>query len=161
MVIVLMGTAGAGKTTIGRALAAVLDWRFVEGDAYHTPANIERMRLGEALTDDDRASWLAILHQVIARAIDRRDPTIVACSALKERYRNQLAGGLKLVRFVHLTADPEVLRDRLMSREHHFAGPALLTSQLATLEKPADALTLDTSKDPAITIGRIRDELGI
>jgi gluconokinase len=161
MVIVLMGAAGSGKTTIGRALAQVLGWRFVEGDDYHTPAHVEQMRRGEALTDEDRAAWLEMLHQVIARAIDRREPAVLACSALKERYRDQLARGLKPVRFVHLTADPEVLRARLASREHHFAGPSLLSTQLAALEKPADALTLDTSKDPAITIGRIREELGV
>lgn len=161
MVIVLMGTAGSGKTTIGRALAAVLHWQFVEGDDYHTPAHIEQMRRGEALSDADRASWLQILHEVIARAIDRREPVIVACSALKERYRDLLAGSLTPVRFVHLTADPEILRDRLTMRAHHFAGAALLASQLATLEKPADTLTLDTSKDQAITLGRIRDEFGV
>jgi gluconokinase len=161
MVIVLMGAAGAGKTTIGRALAAELGWPLIDGDDYHEPANIEKMRRGEALSDAERSGWLQALHGVIARAIDRREHTVVACSALKERYRDVLAGGLKPIRFVYLTAPETVLHERLSRRENHFAGPALLASQLAVLEEPADALTLDTSRDPASTIAHIRTELGL
>jgi gluconokinase len=161
MVIVLMGAAGAGKTTLGKALAAELGWPFVEGDDYHTPEHIAQMRRGEPLTDAERAPWLELLHEVIARAIERRESLVIACSALKARYRDVLAGGLKPVRFVHLTAETAVLRERLAARQHHFAGPALLESQLASLEVPVGVLTLDTSKDLAISLGRVHNELGV
>src|SRR6185295_19670532 len=101
-----MGVAGAGKTTIGQRLAAELGWRFVEGDALHTPAAVEQMRAGTPLTDADRESWLNALHAIVAAAADRRQPLILSCSALKARYRQTLRGDLRGVRFVYLEADP-------------------------------------------------------
>src|SRR5689334_17078783 len=142
-----MGVAGSGKTLVGRALAAELGWRFEDADAYHSPANVEKMRAGTPLTDADRTPWLAALHDVVARAVDRREPLVLACSALKARYREAIAGGLRRVRFVYLAADERTLRHRLQTREH-FAGPALLASQLATLEPPLDAVTVDATRSP-------------
>lgn len=161
MVIVLTGVAGAGKTTVGRALAAALACRFVDGDDYHAPPAIAKMRAGMPLTDADRAPWIASLHRVIAAAVDRREPLVVACSALREAYRRALRDDLRGVRFVFLQADQPTLRHRLATRVSHFAGPALLDSQLATLEPPTDALTVDATLPPPRIVDRIRYELGL
>ena len=156
-----MGVAGSGKTTIGRALAAALGWPFVDADDYHSPPNIEKMRRGTPLTDADRAPWLAALRGRIVRALERREPLVLACSALKEQYRSALAGGLRQVRFVHLTAPEAVLRERLAARRDHFARANLLDSQLATLEPPSDALTIDATKSLETSISEIRYEFGL
>jgi carbohydrate kinase (thermoresistant glucokinase family) len=161
VVVVLIGAAGAGKTTVGRALAASLGWRFVDGDDYHSPASVAKMRAGVPLTDDDRVPWLASLHRDIARVLDRREHLVVACSALKERYRRTLAGDLRRIRFAFLKADEATLRQRLANRPNHFAGPALVASQLATLEEPADALTIDAARPPDQIVAAIRYELGV
>src|SRR4030095_13764818 len=137
-----MGVAGSGKTTFGRALAAALRWPFIDADDYHSPQNVEKVRSGPPLPDSDRAPWLAALHARIVRALDRRDPLVLACSALKEQYRRTLADGTSRVRFVHLTAPESTRRERLATRPDHFARPNLLESQLAALEPPADALTI-------------------
>ena len=158
---IIMGVAGAGKTTIGRRLAAELGWRFIEGDELHTPAAVEQMRKGTPLTDADRESWIAALHAIIAAAADRRDPLVLSCSALKERYRQALRGDLRRVRFVYLEADPDTLGRRLADRPGHFAGPALLPSQLAALEPPDDAITIDGTRPPDQIVHTIRRELGL
>ena len=100
VVVIVMGAAGAGKTTVGRALAAALDWPFVEGDDYHGAAAVEKIRSGIGLTDADRAPWLAAIHRVMAHALDRREHRVIACSALRERYRETLRSGLRPVRFL-------------------------------------------------------------
>jgi gluconokinase len=161
MVIVIMGPAGAGKTTIGQALAAELGWRFVDGDEAHPPGNIEKMHAGIPLTDADREPWLTALHAIAAQAIGRGQPTVIACSALKERYRQLLRGGLDPVRFVYLQATEAVLQRRLAERASHFFNPALLATQLAALEEPADALLVDATWPPARILGAIRYEFGV
>jgi gluconokinase len=161
VVVIVMGVAGAGKTTIGRALAAEFGWRFVEGDELHTPAAVEQMRAGIALTDADRESWIAALHGIIAAATNRRESLVLSCSALKERYRKALRGDLRRVRFVYLEADGETLGRRLASRAGHFAGASLLPSQLATLEPPADAITIDATHPPDQIVQTIRLQLGV
>jgi gluconokinase len=163
VVIVLMGAAGAGKTTIGRALAAELGWMFIEGDDRHPRANIEKIRTGRALTDADRAPWLATLHAAIARSVDRREPLVLACSALKRRYREVLGGDCRGVRFVFLNAPKAALAKRLASRPDHFAGVSILDSQLATLEEPSadEALIVDATAPPEQILGAIREAFGL
>jgi gluconokinase len=165
VVVVIMGAAGAGKTTIGRALATQLGWSFVDGDDLHPQENVRKMHAGIGLTDADRAPWLAALHAVIAQAIDRREGVVLACSALKRRYREILRGDCRNVRFVHLRApEPELLR-RLTTRREHFAGPNLIGSQLATLEEPAlderQAIIVDATAPPARILDTIREQFGL
>jgi carbohydrate kinase (thermoresistant glucokinase family) len=161
VVVFIIGAAGAGKTTVGQTLARELGWRFVEGDDYHAPESIAKMRDGIPLNDADRAPWLARLHAVAATAIDRREHAVIACSALKQRYRELLRGTLRGVRFVFLEAGEPTLRGRLEQRSHHFAGPALLASQIADLEEPADAVTVDATRPVAEIVATIRYELGL
>jgi len=161
--VVVTGAAGSGKTTIGRALSDALGWPFIDGDDYHAPASIAKMRAGVALTDADRAPWLASLHREIGAAVGRRAPLAVACSALRESYRRTLRGDLQTVRFVLLDADEQTLRRRLEERTGHFAGPSLVPTQLATLQRPDgwDVLTVDATRPPAQIVERIRYEFGV
>ncbi len=161
MVVILMGAAGAGKTTVGRALALELGWPFVDGDHHHPAANIQKMARGEGLTDADREGWLQRLRADVERAISRREHLVMACSALKARYRDTLAGGLAPVRFVYLRADPALLRERIARRAGHFTTPAIVTTQMHDLEEPAAALVLDAALDPSTLIRHIRHEFGL
>lgn len=162
MVIVLMGPAGSGKTFVGTALAERLGWAFVDADDHHPPANVAKMARGYALTDADRIGWLDALRAIVSRAIDRREPLVLACSALSAQHRTQLVGALRPVRFVYLKTAPEVLRERLVTRRGHFAKSDLLDSQLTTLEEPgADALVVDGAADVETIIGHIRLEFGV
>jgi len=156
-----MGVSGAGKTTAGTALASALGWRFVEGDELHPAANKDKMRAGIPLSENDRTPWLAALHAVIVQAIDRREHLVVACSALKERYRAVLRGDCRGVRFVYLKVAQGVAVERSAVRVGHFAGPALVPSQFATLEEPEDALTIDATLPPDQIVAAIRREFGI
>ena len=144
-IIIIMGVSGAGKTTVGRALAERLGWLFVEGDDFHPAANVRAMASGHALTDADRGPWLVALRARIDALIEADECAVVACSALKHAYRRELAGerGGREVRFVQLDVPPEVLRARLEARRQHFMPPALLDSQLRTLEPSATALHVD------------------
>lgn len=162
-IIAVMGPAGAGKTTIGLALARSLGWRFLDADDFHSAANVEKMRSGIGLTDDDRAPWLAAMHDALEQALTGGTSVVLACSALKESYRRALApkAAGSRIRFVYLHADEAVLRERLAHRTGHYAGPQLLASQLETLEEPRDALWVDASCPPAEIVSRIRDALAL
>jgi gluconokinase len=161
VVVVIMGPSGAGKTTVGRALAAALGWAFVEGDGLHSPANIEKMRRGEGLSDADREPWLQAIARLAGDALDRGVPTVIACSALKAHYRDVIRADRAGVHFVYLKAHPHLLRHRLATRAGHFAGPALVESQLATLEEPHDdAITIDAALPPEEIVTAIRRALG-
>jgi carbohydrate kinase (thermoresistant glucokinase family) len=144
-VVIIMGVCGAGKTTVGRALAERLQWEFIEGDDFHPKSNIAAMAAGHPLTDADRAPWLAALRRRIEDILATGGHAVIACSALKHSYRSVLAGdeGGDEIRFVHLDVSPEELRRRLSTRVHHFMPPELLASQLATLEESRTALLVD------------------
>jgi carbohydrate kinase (thermoresistant glucokinase family) len=161
VIIVLTGPSGAGKTTIGQALAAALGWPFIEGDEFHTPGNLDKIRRGVPLIDRDRGPWLERLHQAIGARVDRRESAVLACSALKQRYRATLRGSLRGIRFVALLAPEPVLRARLETRPGHLAGPEILPSQLADLEVSDDAVVMDATRDQSELIRQIRDEFGL
>jgi gluconokinase len=149
LVAVVMGVAGSGKTTLGRLLAEALGGAFVEGDDFHPPANIAKMSGGAPLDDADRLPWLQALAGAI-RDWRRKDrPTVLACSALRQAYRDVLSGGAAEVQFVHLRAAPALIAGRLARRQGHFMPAALLDSQFAALEEPTDAIILDAAGDPA------------
>ena len=144
--LVVMGVSGAGKTTIGKALADHLGAEFLEGDRFHPPANIAKMSRGEALDDIDRAPWLDRLGEELARRGGEGRDVVLACSALKHAYRDRLRRFCPALRFVYLRGDPEMIRARLAARHGHFMPPELLESQFAALQEPgADeaAITVD------------------
>ncbi len=161
MVIVLMGVTASGKTTVGTLLARDLGWDFYDADDYHSAANIEKMRHGVPLTDEDRQPWLAALNALLqARTREQRN-VVLACSALKDGYRETLAAGVPDVRFVHLHASPSLIAARLAARQGHFMNPALLDSQFAVLEEPRGALDVDASLSPAAIVSTICRAYGL
>lgn len=137
--IVLMGVAGSGKTTVGRLAAKRLGWRFIEGDDLHSPENRAQMREGRPLSDAQRRPWLDRVRRAVEASLARGESVVVACSALRPSHRSRLARGDARVRFLWLDVPPERLRARLEARRGHFAGAALLASQLAVLDIEADA----------------------
>jgi gluconokinase len=160
MVIVLMGVSGAGKTTVGRLLAEALGAEFAEGDAYHPPENIEKMRRGIPLEDEDRWPWLQILVAQIDRWLAAGTTVVLACSALRQSYRDVLAQGRPGVRFVHLEGDRALIRRRLDARRGHYMPAILLDSQFAALEPPADAITVNVTGAPEAIVAEIVRHLG-
>ena len=141
-----MGVVGAGKTTVGSLLAQKLGWRFADADDFHSAANVEKIRRGIPLDDPDRAPWLSALHNAILRWNAERQNAVLACSALKRKYRDAL--GADGVRFVYLKGDYELIEQRLQARAGHFASDSILKSQFEDLEKPADAITVEIDKSP-------------
>ena len=160
MFVVITGVAGSGKTTVGKLLAHDLGWPFHEGDDFHPAANVEKMRRGEALTDTDRQPWLDALRAMIQSAVEIGEKGVLACSALKRRYREHLRVNDQVV-FVHLAATPELIAHRLQQRKGHFMNPSLLKSQFATLETAQSELTADASLPPAVLVQQLRDSLHI
>ncbi len=161
MIVIVMGVAGSGKSTVGALLARRLGWRFIEADDYHSRTEIEHMLAGQPLSDDERQPWLAKLRQVLLECVTRNQNAILACSALKESYRRQLNVDAEAVRFVYLKGDPAVIRQRLQQRAGHFAHENLLASQYAALEEPDNALTIAVDDAPERLAQRISDGLGL
>ena len=160
MILVVMGVTGSGKTVVGSALAQALGWPFLDGDDFHPPANVAKMASGTPLVDADRWPWLDRLAQEAGALLARGASAVLACSALKQVYRDRLAACAKTpgdVRFVHLKGDFDTIAARLAARKHRYMPASLLASQFATLEEPADAIIVDASATIADEVARIRE----
>ena len=155
----MMGVSGSGKTTLGTRVAKELGWEFADGDDFHSPLNIEKMARGIPLTDMDRAPWLASLRQLIEGWLNSGREGVLACSALKTEYREELKVNSQ-VAFVYLKASPELLRERMRSRSGHYMKAGMLESQLATLEEPRDAIVVDVSGPIEESVAEILQAIG-
>jgi gluconokinase len=154
--VAVMGVAGSGKTTVGRALANAMGWCFHDGDSLHPASNIAKMSRGEPLTDQDRAPWIASIAELVDRHRRSGRSVVIAYSALKKAYRTALTNHASDVTFVYLRGAPQLLEERLRNRNGHFMGPEMLASQLADLEEPTDAIIVDVSRTvDAIVTGLI------
>ena len=160
MVVIVMGVTGAGKTTVGRALAESLGWEFHDGDELHSEASKRKMHRGIALDDADRAPWLSAIRKLILVMLSESRSGVVACSALKQSYRDVIVVDPDLVKVVYLKGSKEVIAERLSHRSGHFMNPDLLQSQFDTLEEPRDAIVVDISMASEAIVREIRKRLG-
>jgi len=159
MVVILMGVAGAGKTTVGRRLAESLGWEFVDADDFHPPANVEKMRRGLPLEDEDREPWLRALAAAIDEWLRAGAHVVLACSALKEKYRAVLRRDPARVRFVYLKIPPHVAAARVAARHGHFMKRALVDDQFKALEEPTNAIVVDATGNPDEIVQRLRSSI--
>ena len=160
MIVIIMGTTGAGKTTIGTMLATQLNWQFADADTFHPPANIEKMSHGIPLTDADRAPWLEAMRKSILEWIAAGKNAVLACSALKRAYRDELRPSPE-VKIVYLKGDYALFAERIRHRHGHFAGEQILAGQFADLEEPTDAITIDAAHSPEEIVAEIRKRLAL
>ena len=160
LIIVVIGVAGSGKTTIGTMLAAAMKCTFLEGDSLHPKENIDKMSHGIPLTDSDRGPWLSAIHARMLDYFERGQDLIVGCSALKQSYRRVLAKGIPIT-WVYLKGSRALIRSRLARRSNHFMKVDLLASQFDALEEPDDALVMDVSASPSVIVERILSQLRI
>jgi gluconokinase len=163
VIAIVFGVSGAGKTTIGRLLAQELGWHFYEADDFHSQANINKMRRGIPLTDEDRSPWLESLRRLIKRSLEAGQNAVLACSALKRAYREQLHVSDEL-KFVFLCGDYALIEKQLRKRRGHFMNPELLQSQFADLEEPKpdeDVITLELGRTPEEIVEEIKAKLPV
>jgi len=161
MLLLVMGVAGVGKTTVGTELARQLGWTFLDADDDQPPDNVDQMRAGIALTDAERAPWLAAVRARVQRHLARGENVVLACSALKQAYRDYLTTGAGRAVVVQLAAPEAILRTRLSARRNHFMPRTLLHSQLEALEPPTDAIVIDSAMPVGDVVATIRAALGI
>ena len=159
-VMILMGVTGSGKTTIGTRVASRLGWTFLDADDFHSAANKAKMQSGTPLSDADRLPWLQSIHDELVRRAAHGENIVLACSALKQCYRDILSDGLE-VKVVYLKDSFEHLQHRIEERHGHFAGRGILPGQFADLEEPRDALVVDAAKPPAQVVDEILVKLGV
>jgi gluconokinase len=161
VVVIIFGVSGAGKTTIGELLARELGWHFYEADDFHSPANVEKMRHGVPLTDEDRWPWLDSLRELVKRCVAAGENAVLACSALKRAYRKHLRVSAE-VKFVFLHGDYALIANQLKRRRGHFMNPALLQSQFTDLEEPGpdeETLTSELGRTPQELVKEIKAKL--
>lgn len=158
MIAVIMGVSGCGKSVVGRALASELGWPFFDADDFHPEANVAKMAAGTPLTDEDRWPWLDRLAAEMAAIDARGEHAVLACSALRQAYRDRISR-TGPVRYVHLAGDHDTIAARLAGRKDHYMPPALLASQLATLEPPQDAIVVDVRDAIPVQVAKIRAAL--
>jgi len=163
VIVLLMGPAGSGKTTVGILLAKQLSWEFADADDFHSPENKEKMSRGVGLSDEDRIPWLQAIRNAMDQWLTERRSVFLGCSALKRSYREQLEvhANSKDIKLVYLKGTYDLLLERLRARKGHYATAGLLSSQLADLEEPTDAITIDVSRSPEEIVAEIRKQLGL
>ena len=160
MIVVVMGVTGSGKTTVGSLLAQELGWEFADADSYHSPENVEKMRLGIPLGDADRVPWLNSLRQAIEQWIAKHKNMVLACSALKNSYRERLSVSSE-VKFAYLKGSYDQIYGRLKLRHGHFASEKILAGQFADLQEPDDAVTVEIGQPSEAIVAEIRRRLGV
>jgi gluconokinase len=160
MIVIVMGVTGSGKTSVGRLLAAQLGWEFADADDFHPRANVEKMERGIPLNDEDRRPWLESLRSQIMGWVSDCRNGVLACSALKRSYRQELEVGPE-VRFGYLKGSPELIAQRLRLRKGHFADEKILAGQFADLEEPETAVTVDIAQTVEEIVAEIREKLGL
>ena len=159
MIVLVMGVSGAGKSTIGPALARSLGWPYLDADDFHPPENVAKMASGTPLDDADRHPWLEKMNRALLDLDEKRSHAVLGCSALKEAYRQHLRRGVAKLEVVHLHAEFEVIRGRLAERRHRYMPASLLESQFATLEPPAAAIVVDVSQPVERCLAQILSRL--
>ena len=152
---VVMGVSGCGKSTVASELARRTGGIYLDGDAFHPEANVRKMSAGIPLTDDDRWGWLQTLNDTLRQYVGRAEPVFLACSALREVYRERLRAGLPGLTFIYLKGSYECISERQRAREGHFMPASLVKSQFATLEEPADAVVVSIEQPEAAVVGDI------
>ncbi len=160
MVVIIMGVAGSGKTTVGQLLAHSLGWQFLDADELHPPGSREKMHNGIALTDEDRRPWLEAVRGLIEQYLrSRAASAVIACSALKRRYRDLLVVNPQEVRIVYLKGERALIEARLAKRSGHFFDRRLIASQFEALEEPSNAIVEEVSREPETIVESIRAKL--
>ena len=150
-----MGVSGAGKTLVGRMLAQTLDWEFLDADDFHPSANIQKMTSGVPLEPEDRVAWLEAMRAALLELDRDAANAVLACSALRQSFRDRLREGFADMRFVYLKAGRDLIRARVAARRDHFMPASLVDSQFETLEEPTDAIVVDASKPPPEIVAEI------
>jgi len=158
MIVLVMGTTGAGKTTVGKLLAEKLNWTFLDADDFHPATNIAKMKQGIPLTDADRVPWLAAIHEELARQNAAGKDCVLACSALKNGYRETIGAGLPM-KTVYLKGSYEEMRAHILARHGHFAGEGILAGQFRDLEEPSDAIVVSVHHAPENIVEEVLREL--